>query len=130
MPTSAQSACFMATYRELGPSSPTKMVPNPTVTPALARRATRSATSARIRAARSSPSSRVAVIDVSSVPEVAFATGHDHRDTGLVGRRDDLSVTNGASRLHHCRHARFGQHLEAVGEGEEGITGRRPTLSS
>src|SRR5664280_3055496 len=147
IPTSAQSACFMATYRALGPSSPTRMVPSPTVIPSPASLATRSVTSARILPARSSPSSKIAVIatlpvsarcraaslqsrspartTTGSVPEVAFATGHDHGDAGLVGGGGHLVVADRAAGLHDGGHPGIGQYQQAVGEGEERVAGRR-----
>ena len=106
------------------------------------RRATRSVTSARILAASASPSSTLAVMcslvivvprqcrSVSaawSVPEVALATGRHHGDAGFVGCRDDLAVPDRAAGLDDRRHSGVGQHQQAVGEGEERITGRRAT---
>src|SRR5581483_5457962 len=126
MPTSAQSSCFMATYRALGASSPTRIVPSPTATPEAASRATRSVISARILAASRSPSSRVAVIVPTavrvvailsslgeaailaslgdSVAEVPFAAGHHHGDTGGVGGGHDLAVAHRPTGLDHGGH--------------------------
>src|SRR5690606_29441008 len=56
MPTRAQSSCFICTYRALGPSSPTRMVPRPGVIPRAVRSATRAVRSSRMRAATDSPS--------------------------------------------------------------------------
>src|SRR5581483_1093652 len=150
MPTSAQSSCFMATYRALGASSPTRIVPSPTATPEAASRATRSVISARILAASRSPSSRVAVIVPTagrflatavrvvailsslgeaailsslgdSVAEVPFAAGHHHGDTGGVGGGHDLAVAHRPTGLDHGGHPSIGQGDQTVGEREEGV---------
>src|SRR5487761_2127784 len=97
MPTSSQSACFIATYFSLGPSSPTKTVPSPTGRPSALRRAARAASSISMRPASSAPSSSRALM-VLLVTEVTL-TGEHHDNVGLVGGVDDLLVPHRPARL-------------------------------
>ena len=59
---------------------------------------------------------------VRSVPEVA-AAGHDHHGARAVDGRDDLVVAHAAAGLDERADAGVEQHVDAVGEREEGVGG-------
>ena len=54
--------------------------------------------------------------------EVAGA-GEVHGDAGGLGGLNDLPVADGAAGLDDGAHAGVKEHLEAIGEGEEGVGG-------
>src|SRR5271154_376996 len=110
MPTSAQSACFMATYRALAGSSPTRTVPRPGRIPAFFSSAVASATSARMRAATVSPFRSWADTTFLSlsVPEVALG-GEHHGGALLVGGGHHIAVLHRPARLDHDGHPGGGQ---------------------
>src|SRR5690606_21948944 len=61
-----------------------------------------------------------------SVPEVAPACEH-HRQTMLVGSRDDLVITHGTTWLEHGTGPCFRRCVKAIAVRVEGVTGAAAT---
>src|SRR5260370_17477370 len=62
---------------------------------------------------------------ISLMPEVTFAREH-HRQSSLLGGRDDIRVAHRAPRLNHPAPAGVSQDLQTVAKGEERAPGPHP----